>query len=171
MTAKTLSKIRAEIREVKAEAVAVKNALRPVAEIEAGVRHVLSEMADANNRMVDMVSNMFSHGHPIADLVSIPAGQLPKFALGMGVAAVGVDAIVKQAMEKAAGNDSGALRMSAAEQREQLEALERRLFDLELSEEENLNGEPRRLGCNPAAVLNIPVEIAAAAGLLKIKGN
>lgn len=170
MNAKTLKQLRADIAETQAEALAVKNALRPLAEIETGVRHVLGEMADASNRIVGMVSNIFSHGHPIADLVSIPAGQVPKFALGMALASIGVDAIIAAAKEKASANDNGALRMSTADRDGQLQALERQLYELQLAEEAALDGEPRRPGCNAAAVLGVPLEIAEQHGFTKIRG-
>lgn len=170
MSMKTLKQIRADIAEVKAEALAVKNALRPMAELEHSVRHVLTEMASARNQMVDLIAGMFSHGTPLSELSAIPATQLPKHGYGLAISAIGVDAIIAAALEKAEANDPGALRMSADDRDEQLSALQRTLHKLELQEEAALNGEPRRPDVNPAAVLGIPLEVAEKAGLLSVKG-
>jgi hypothetical protein len=168
--AKSLKALRADIAETRAKAIAVKSALRPMEELEAGVRAMLEEMASAKDQVVTIISNIFAQGFPISDLVSHPTQQVPKFALGMALSAVGIDNLVEAAKKKAASKDSGALRMSLDDQEEQLEALQRQLYEMELQEESILNGAERRPGCNPAAVLNIPVEVAAASGFLKIKG-
>ncbi len=169
-TAKTLKQIRAEIAETLAEAIAVKNSIRPMSEIEIGVRHTLNEMASAHDQLVNLIAGMFSHGTQISELSAIPPTQLPKHGYGLAISAIGVSAIIAAAKEKAEANDSGALRISVFERGEQLEALEHTLYCLELLEEEKLNGEPRRPNANAAAVLGIPLEIAEEADLLKIKG-
>lgn len=169
-TSKNLKQIRAEIAETLAEAFAVKNSIRPMSEIEVGVRHTLTEMASAHDQIVNLIAGMFSHGTQISELSAIPPTQLPKHGYGLAISAIGVDAIIAAAKEKAEANDSGALRISVFERGEQLEALERACYLLELAEEEKLNGEPRRPNANAAAVLGIPLEVAEEADLLKIKG-
>lgn len=169
-TSKNLKQIRAEIAETRAEAIAVKNSIRPMDEIEIGVRHTLNEMASAHDQLVNLIAGMFSHGTQISELSAIPPTQLPKHGYGLAIAAIGVDAIIAAAKEKAQAQDSGALRISVFERGEQLEALERALYLLEIAEEEKLNGEPRRPNANAAAVLGIPLEIAEEADLLAVKG-
>lgn len=169
-TAKTLKQIRAEIAETLVEAIAVKNSIRPMSEIEIGVRHTLNEMSNARDQLVNLIAGMFSHGTQISELSAIPPTQLPKHGYGLAISAIGVDAIIAAAKEKAEANDSGALRISVFERGEQLEALEHTLYCLELLEEEKLNGEPRRPNANAAAVLGIPLEVAEEADLLAVKG-
>lgn len=170
-TSKNLKQIRAEIAETRAEAIAVKHSIRPMSEIESGVRHTLNEMASAHDQIVNLIAGMFSHGTQISELSAIPPTQLPKHGYGLAISAIGVDNLIAAAKEKAESQDSGALRISVFERGEQLEALEHTLYCLELAEEEKLNGEPRRPNANAAAVLGIPLEIAEEADLLKIKGN
>lgn len=169
--AKTLKQLRTEIAETRAEALAVRHSIRPMSEIEAGVRHTLNEMANAHDQLVSLIAGMFSHGNQISELSAIPATQLPKHGYGLAISAIGVDAIIADALKKAEAQDSGALRISVYERGEQLEALERACYLLELAEEQKLNGEQRRPNANAAAVLGIPIELAQEAGLLEIKGS
>ncbi len=167
---KSLAKIRAEIEVTQAEALRVKHALPPIADIESTVRHVLSEMAGAQRKLITTTATIFSHGMSASELTALPATQLPKHAFGLAISAIGVEEIITQAKEIAAINDSGAMRLSAGEREERLDDLQRHLYELELAEEQRLAGAPRRPEANPAAVLGVPVDVAADYGFLTVKG-
>lgn len=163
-----LKNIRKNIAKIRGEIEAVKGALPPVAEIEQRVRAWLDDLVTPKQNIVDRLSGCFSRGENVGFLFELPQRSLINAGIGLALAAIGVDEMVKAAMEKAAQEDNGALRMTAAERDERLTGLLRDLYALEFDEENNLNGEPRREDIYfPAAVLQIPLEIAASAGLLK----
>lgn len=166
----TLKQIRADIDAVNTEFKAVKGSIQPIDDIEARLRSYLTVMADPARRLVDLAANALAYGHPVSEIGQIQPSQLRIHALGLAVAAMGVDEIIAQAKAKAAAQDNGAPRMDQNEREERLEELSRERYALELQEEATLNGAPRRPGVNAAAVIGIPLEVAIERDLLTAKG-
>jgi small-conductance mechanosensitive channel len=163
---KQLKQIRDDIAAVKAEIIRIDNSIPPVADIEALLRTYLTSLADPKRRLVDLAASILSHGTPVNELLNLPPTQLPQHAFGIALAAHGVDQIIAEAKTIAQTQDNGAMRLSADDRTDKLLELRRELYELELSEEENLADTPRRPDVNPAAVLGVPMNIAESNGYL-----
>lgn len=169
----TLDSIRAEIAAVEAELDLVKNAGLPVETVEAGLRAAFAEAQGHFEAVVQNAAIALAAGEDGSFGVLIGAPIQPerfiKIALGAAVKALGTDAIIAEAQERAADMPQAELRLPAAERRERLNALQRKLHDLGLAEENLVVelGLPRRPNASAACVLGLPYSEADDMGLLR----
>ena len=164
--AQSLNTVRAKVDETRLQLAAVKRALPPVDNLVAKVRARLQELADeAQTRLVDRMADVISHNGSLHDIVPAPA-QAAYHAVGLAALALGVDTLVAQAAELASTRDNGALRLTDSEKADKLADLSEKLYLLELAEVE-LSADDLRPGINGAALLQIPLEVAADCDLLE----
>ena len=161
----SLSAIRAAIEKIDAETVSVTNSQRPVAELENDLRSYLSSMAAPRTELVNLCAGVISSSTPLNLLTGHP-NSLAQRGFGLAVAALGIESVIREAMERAKALDTGCLRMTAEDRAERLAELAHARYVAELDEETALDGATRRAGINAAAVLHIPADVAEQAGLI-----
>ncbi len=170
MAANQTAKIRAQIAEVKREIREVQAARPPLKDQVDRVRNHLESLAkEARERLVDRAADVINHGVSTMDMTPPPA-VAPFHGFGLALDAAGIEAIIAEAQELAAQQDTGALRLDSSAKRERLVDLARRLYELELADEAALAGEERRPDANGAAVLGIPLNAAEEFDLLGVEG-
>lgn len=161
----TLKAIRDEIERINAESTRVFNSQRPLAELEANLRSYLDSLTSPRNALIALCSDVLSASMPIAEILGHP-NALAARGFGLAISAIGVDAIINEAMNKAQANDTGCLRMTVDERADRLAELAKARYLAELEEENLLAGSERRAEVSAAAVLQIPADVAEQAGLI-----
>jgi hypothetical protein len=176
MTAKTkpanIEAIREKIAALKTEIEATRRAGLPVEQVEATLREALG-LAESNYReMIGELARSLASGQPVSlsDLMlhRERSESVDSLLLGYCIRAVGIEIVIRDAQEVAAGFPQAALRMPDAERQARLADLQRELYEAEIEEERRVEeqGLARRPDASVACVLGLPLEIAAEAGLL-----
>lgn len=176
MTAKskpaTLETLREKIAGLKNEIEATRRAGVPAEQVEATLRDALAVAEASYEEMVAGLGRCLAGGHPVGavDLMGHRerAESVDALLLGFAVRAIGAEAIVQDAREAAASLPQAKLRLTDTERQAQLAELQEALYQAEAAEEQLVEseGHGRRPDASAAAVLGLPFEIAAEAGLL-----
>lgn len=166
----TLAGLRQSISKVKADIAMAEQSVLPDADVQAAIRAELEGAVAAFHRIKARIAESLSAGVStnLDDLVpeNFDKHERTNIALGGALASYGVDRFMTEALEQVV--DGGQIRMTRVERDSRLETLRRELYCLELDEELLVvrDSAPRRVDCNTAAVLGVPVAVAEAAGLL-----
>lgn len=168
----TLGEVREEIGEVRDLIERTKAAGLPEAESLESLKSTMNEAVGTWQRFTDAAADALAAGEEITayrllSVVAPSADKLAALALGAAVAPR-LDVVVKEIQAAAKKRDDGRLRMLPDEKAVRLLELRRRLYSLELVEEQltDATGEKRRPFVNGAAALLFPHDIAEAHGLL-----
>lgn len=168
----TVEALREKIAELKREIEATRRAGLPAEQVEATLREALAVAEASYEEMVAGLGRCLAGGHPVStvDLMGHRerAESVDALLLGFAVRAVGAETIIQDATEAAANLPQAKLRLSDAERQARLAELSRALYQAEAEEEllVESEGRARRPDASTAAVLGLPLEIAAEAGLL-----
>lgn len=162
---KSLSAVRDEILKISGDMRQVKNAIRPVEDIESDLRQFLHALTKPRETLISLCADVLSTGAPVTSIISHPNVLAPA-AYGMALAAAGIDSILAEAATRNKAKKSSVLRLPPGERAERLAALAATLYALEIEEEQLLDDHERTPGVNAAAVLLVPLDVARAAGLL-----
>ena len=167
-----LGEVREEIEEVRDLMERTKAAGLPEAESLESLKATLTDAVSTWQRFTDTAADALAAGEEITtyrllSVVAPSAEKLAALALGAAVAPR-LDAVVKEITAAAKKRDDGRLRLLPDEKAVRLLELRRRLYSLELVEEQltEATGEKRRPCVNGAAALQIPADVAEAHGLL-----
>jgi hypothetical protein len=164
----SLKSLRDEIERNLAQTTQVQNSQRPIAELEQELRAYLETLTAPRNALVNLCAAVLNANMPLNELTGHP-NQLAGRAFGMALSSIGADSIIQDALAKAKANDTGCMRLATEERDERLVELAKHRYLLELEEEQLLGENERRPQANPAAVLQIPADVAEQAGLLENK--
>lgn len=172
MKKSTIESLRADIARLKTEIEATRRAGLPAEQVEMMLREALS-LAESNYRsMTQELGRSLANGAVItlSDLMAHAqrAESVDSLLLGFAVRAIGAESIVADAQQAAASLPQAKLRLTDAERQARLAELSRALYQAEAEEEllVESEGRARRPDASTAAVLGLPFEIAAEAGLL-----
>lgn len=166
--------VRAAIAEIDTEIARVQAAALPIAELESSIRGSLSALLAPAERISTRATQMLSASRraTASDFIGDTSAtdEIAQLALSLALRAVGVDAIVAEALRNVELDESmqGApLRLSVAERDARIAELlcERYVLEVEDVALCESAGIPLRAGVTPAAALGVPVEIAAKHGL------
>jgi hypothetical protein len=169
-----LTKIRRELDNVNSEIASVQNALPPIAERLNDVAQALELLtAPWNDFVAQAAEQVVLWDRPITLSSLTPhrfnAENIAELGLAAAIASYGAkelrDAIRQKAAEIA---HEGQLRLTATERATRLKDLYIQRYRLEFTEEQNLDGAPRRPGVNAAAVMGVPLEVAQEHHLLEV---
>lgn len=172
MKKSTIESLREKIAELKREIEATRRAGLPVEQVETALREALAVAESSYREMVAGLGRCLAGGHPVgaADLMAHRerAESVDVLLLGFAVRSVGAENIVADAQQAAASLPQAKLRLTDAECQARLAELSQALYQAEVEEEVlvEAEGRARRPDASTAAVLGLPFEIAAEAGLL-----
>lgn len=170
----SLEAVRGRIAEILAERAACSVAIQPDAEIELEMHRVLGEAVSEFKAFQGRLSTYFAQGDvPSLDFVlrnSYLNDEVARMALGGALANYGVDRFVTESM--AAANFPEGQRLTPTERATRLLELDRERYQCELDEESMVmtTRATRRVDCNAAAVIGMPLAVAEQNNLIGLKG-
>lgn len=156
---KDLKKIRAKVSELTAEIKRVNATRPPLDELEAELRQHLEIMARPMSALIENSVDSLTSGRFTYLTPETPAGKAD-FAIGLALAALGVDHIVGVAVAQAAQMEGAPERMPVGEKEAKLADLKRERYLLELEEQTVIGTEPQRADVSGAAYIGVPLDIA-----------
>jgi hypothetical protein len=160
----SLKTIRANIALIQDEIKHVKNSIEPVDELESRLRQRL-ESYDPYKHLIDNAAACLETGQPVSMLPG--PSKIPAFLLGVLIRQIGVGTIISEAAKRAEETNAGRLRIPLAEKRDRLEELRLALYEMELEEQQHLNGAPNRPDVSGFALLQIPVDVMVDRGIFE----
>jgi len=151
-----LKQIRQQIEKLETEKQRVTAAIPPANVLEAELRTHLNLLAVPGHEFIDACGTALNGGG-FSELAPHTIGGIAKAAFSLALTSARIDEIVEAAKLQAAEQDTGCMRVTDDEKAERLHAIKCDLYQLGLDEEAALDGSPRRVGANAAAVICVPL--------------
>lgn len=156
---KDLKKIRAKVSELTAEIKRVNATRPPLDELEAELRLHLEIMARPMSALIENSVDSLTSGN-FRYLTPETQPAKTDLAIGLALAALGVEHIVGVVVAQASQMEGAPERMPVNEKEAKLADLKRERYLLELEEQTVIGTEPQRADVSGAAYIGVPLDIA-----------